>query len=177
VLPEKFLKIYKMIRVLSESARAEVKEDLQTALLDYAITLEDRSVNYIFICLRNKKIDLLRGELARCAALQEEQFDEESTETDYLEDPLSDIQDLGWIYDAFKRLAPTQRSFLLEMVRTAKSGRRVTVAALSTKFSLGRTRVYAILADIKESLSDRTAEATTEILTVSELYDRLRRWH
>lgn len=172
---DKFLRVWKIIGVLSSTVRIEVREEMISALLEHSLTMTDKKLNYVFVCLRNKKMDLLRGKLSKHPLTDTEELTEENDETEYLDEALSNIPDLGWIYEAFFTLTPVQQDYLREIIRVVKSGRNCTVGALCKKFDNSRARTYLILSQIKEKLSDRETENQVEIATVGELYDRLRK--
>lgn len=168
---KKDAKILEVVERLCSSLPVTYQEEAKTELLYFGMSLRFRDLNYIFVCLRNKKIDLIR-------VLHKQYVIFESIETpdgttDCIEQ-LEDVQDLSGILETARLLTSVEQMFLISLVKILDEGGEINVVECSKRCNISKRRGYQVINKIREiAKSTWRPDPQNGINNLTELYERL----
>lgn len=162
--------ILKFSKFLSLSSPPKYQEDVYTGLLYRGIELQRRNLNYVFICLRSKKIDLL----SRFKKLEKSIEEKTKMVVEYeVESPKYGEHEFSWaapdieeestqifnevLYENVRRLfvslTPVQRKFFRKCIVCVKNGSTLSPKKLSKEMEVTPQRIRNIFDQMRMKLS------------------------
>lgn len=168
---KKNAQILDIVERLCISVPVKYQEEVRTELLFFGMKLRSRDVKYIFVCLRNRKIDLVR-------TLHKQFIIFESTDgpdgTADCAEQLEDEQDLLDVLQIARFLTSVERYFLVALVRVLDEEGEIDIVACSKMCNISTRRGYQVINQIREiAKSTWRPDPTNGINNLKELYERL----
>ena len=162
---EKIDFIYKIIDILIKSVPSPIQEDVRTRLLFLAMDIAGWQKGYIFVALRNKKINILRhSELVNSADNNSLRLIDIGHEKNNSHNALEIMENLNILYIAYKRSTRIEKNYIREVVRLFLKKGETNNTIVSRKMKFNRKRGFHVLSSIRDKIKEIKNEKRPKLL-------------